>query len=236
MSEATHYIGNELELFGHAHNWKRYYRKHLSPFIQGNVLEVGAGIGETTAHLLNEKVENWLCVEPDASLAEKIEFKIKNNQLPTACKLLVGTTLDLSPSIKYDTIIYIDVIEHIEKDKEEIERASALLNKGGKLIILVPAHQYLYSPFDKAIGHFRRYNKKRLQEVIPTGIQKKKIFYLDCLGLFASLVNKWFLKKDYPTLQQVKFWDRMIVPISKLLDPLIGFSTGKSLIGIWQKG
>ena len=43
MSEATHYIGNELELFGHAHHWKRYYRKHLSPFIQGNVLEVGAG-------------------------------------------------------------------------------------------------------------------------------------------------------------------------------------------------
>ena len=121
------------------------------------------------------------------------------------------------------------------EDKEEIERASALLNKGGKLIILVPAHQYLYSPFDKAIGHFRRYNKKRLQEVIPVGVRKNKIFYLDCLGLFASLMNKWFLKKDYPTLKQVKFWDRMIVPISKLLDPLIGFSTGKSLIGIWQK-
>lgn len=235
MSEATHYIGNELELFGHAHQWKGYYRKHLAPFIQGNVLEVGAGIGETTAHLLNEKVENWLCLEPDASLAEKIAIKIKNKQLPTACKLLIGTTLDLAIDHKYDTIIYIDVIEHIEKDKEEIERASALLNKGGKLIILVPAHQYLYSPFDKAIGHFRRYNKKRLQEVIPVGIQKKKIFYLDCLGLFASLMNKWFLKKDYPTLQQVKFWDQMIVPVSKCIDPLIGFSTGKSLIGIWQK-
>jgi cyclopropane fatty-acyl-phospholipid synthase-like methyltransferase len=236
MSEATHYIGNELELFGHAHNWKGYYRKHLSPFIQGNVLEVGAGIGETTAHLFNEKVDNWLCLEPDASLAEKIADKIENKLLPTACKLIVGTTMDLSTSHKYDTIIYIDVIEHIENDKDEIERATALLKKGGILIILVPAHQYLYSPFDKAIGHFRRYNKERLQEVIPAGIQKKKVFYLDCLGLFASLMNKWFLRKDYPTLKQVKFWDRMIVPISKRVDPLIGCSTGKSLIGIWQKG
>ena len=76
MSEATHYIGNELELFGNAHNWKGYYRNHLAPFIQGNVLEVGAGIGETTTHLLNKKVKNWLCLEPDASLAKKIEVAL----------------------------------------------------------------------------------------------------------------------------------------------------------------
>jgi len=93
----------------------------------------------------------------------------------------------------------------------------------------------LFSPFDKAIGHYRRYNKYRLQKVIPKQLQKKKIFYLDCLGFFASLTNKWFLKKEYPTLKDVKFWDRLIVPISKIIDPIIGYSTGKSLIGVWQK-
>jgi SAM-dependent methyltransferase len=235
MSEASHYIGNELELFSHAHNWKGYYRKHLTPFIQGEVLEVGAGIGETTAHLYNETVTTWLCLEPDASLANKIEKKINEKILPTNCRLLIGTTLSLSPTKLFDTIVYIDVIEHIENDIDEIDRASALLNPGGHLIILVPAHQYLFSPFDKAIGHYRRYNKDRLQKVIPKQLQKKKIFYLDCLGLFASLTNKWFLKKEYPTLQDVKFWDRMIVPFSKIIDPIIGYSTGKSLIGVWQK-
>lgn len=235
MSEASHYIGNELELFSNAHNWKGYYRKHLSPFILGEVLEVGAGIGETTAHLHNENVSTWLCLEPDATLANKIEKKINEKNLPTNCHLLVGTTQSLSPKTLFDTIIYIDVIEHIENDIQEIDRASTLLKPGGHLIILVPAHQYLFSPFDKAIGHYRRYNKNRLQKVIPGNLLKKKLFYLDCLGLLASLTNKWFLKKEYPSLKDVIFWDRIIIPVSKLIDPLIGFSTGKSLIGVWQK-
>lgn len=235
MNEASHYIGNELELFSHAHNWKGYYRKPLSPFIRGEVLEVGAGIGETTAHLYNENVTTWLCLEPDASLANKIEKKINEKTLPANCRLQVGTTHSLSPNTFFDTIIYIDVIEHIEYDIQEIDRASALLKPGGHLIILVPAHQYLFSPFDKAIGHYRRYNKSRLQKVITYSLQKKKLFYLDSLGLLASLTNKWFLKKEYPTLKDVKFWDRIIIPVSKLIDPLIGYSTGKSLIGVWQK-
>jgi len=130
MTEASHYIGNELELFSHAHNWKGYYRKHLTPFIQGEVLEVGAGIGETTAHLYNETVTTWLCLEPDASLANKIEKKINEKILPTNCHLLIGTTQSLSPTKLYDTIVYIDVIEHIENDIDEIDRASALLNPG----------------------------------------------------------------------------------------------------------
>ncbi|MBK9636624.1 MAG: class I SAM-dependent methyltransferase [Bacteroidetes bacterium] len=235
MSEASHYIGNELELFSHAHNWKGYYKKHLSPFIKGEVLEVGAGIGETTLHLHNETVSSWLCLEPDASLASKIENKMKEKILPNNSQLQVGTTDSLSPTKLFDTIIYIDVIEHIENDILEIDRASTLLKPGGHLIILVPAHQYLFSPFDKAIGHYRRYNKARLQKVIPASLQKRKIFYLDCLGFFASLTNKWFLKKEYPTLKDVKFWDRLIVPVSKIIDPIIGYSTGKSLIGVWQK-
>jgi 2-polyprenyl-3-methyl-5-hydroxy-6-metoxy-1,4-benzoquinol methylase len=235
MSEASHYIGNELELFSHAHNWKGYYRKHLAPFIQGNVLEVGAGIGETTSHLFNENVKTWLCLEPDASLARSIEKKIQEKKLPVHCHLQIGTTQSLNPDVLYDTIIYIDVIEHIEDDIREIDRAATLLKPGGHLIILVPAHQYLFSPFDKAIGHYRRYNKTILQKVIPANLQKKKLFYLDGLGFFASLANKWFLKKEYPTLQDVKFWDRVLVPISKIIDPCIGYSTGKSLIGVWQK-
>jgi len=235
MGDSEHYIGSELELFSHAHNWKGYYKKHLNPYIIGKVLEVGAGIGETTTHLLNTKVDCWLCLEPDASLAIKIQEKLDTHRLPNNCSLHVGTTNDITSTNTYDTVIYIDVIEHIEKDQEEIQRASKLLKSGGHLIILVPAHQWLYSPFDKAIGHFRRYNKKRLLQVIPSELKKEKLFFLDSLGLLASLTNKFFLKKEYPTIAQVKFWDKMIVPVSKLTDPLIGFSSGKSLIGVWKK-
>ncbi len=235
MSTAEHYIGNELELFSHAVNWKRYYRQKLVPYIKGDVLEAGAGIGETTQHLLNDQVHTWTCLEPDASLAEKIHLKLSTGLLPPICSLKTGTTTDYTPGPRFDTIIYIDVIEHIENDRDELERAANLLRKGGHLIILVPAHQFLFSPFDAAIGHYRRYNKKRLKSSMPTSLQARKIHYMDSLGLFASLTNKLILKKKYPSIHEVKFWDRYIVPCSKILDPFLFFGTGKSLIGIWKK-
>lgn len=235
MNIAEHYIGNELELFSHAYNWKSYYRKKLIPFIHGDVLEAGAGIGETTRHLHNEAVKTWTCLEPDAKLAEKIGEKIKANELPANCSLKTGTTDDYPAGPQFDSILYIDVIEHIERDAEELQRACKLLRPNGYLVILVPAHQWLFSPFDQAIGHYRRYNKHMLKEAVPSSLRLQKTEYLDCIGLIASLTNKFFLKKSYPTLQQVKFWDRFIVPVSKIADPLVFHSTGKSLIGIWQK-
>lgn len=235
MNIAENYIGNELELFSHAHNWKSYYRKKLTPFIKGDVLEAGAGIGETTLHLYNETVTSWTCLEPDARLAAQISDKINKKALPDACRLKIGTTDDYTLSPQFDSIIYIDVIEHIEDDHQELKRATALLRPGGYLVILVPAHQWLFSPFDQAIGHFRRYNKQRLLSAVPAELSLEKITYLDCFGLLASLMNKFFLKKSYPTIAQVRFWDRYIVPVSRFADPLLFNCTGKSLIGAWKK-
>lgn len=232
---AEHYIGNELELFRHAHNWKGYYRNKLSAFIRGDVLEAGAGIGETTRHLYHRACSSWTCLEPDASLSGKILEKCTNGDLPGNIRVITGTTADLPAEGSFDTILYIDVIEHIEDDRSEVERACTLLRPGGHLIILVPAHQWLFSPFDTAIGHYRRYNRALLTRCIPGNMLQQHLFYLDSLGLLASVANKYFLKKKYPSEKEVKFWDGWIVPFSKITDPLIGYSTGKSLIGVWKK-
>jgi SAM-dependent methyltransferase len=234
MSEIP-YIGNELHLFQHASNWKRYYAKNLKPFIKGDVLEVGAGIGSTTNYLYDGSQRSWLCLEPDSGLFKELETKIENKELADRCTCLKGIVSDLDPHQKFDTILYIDVIEHIEDDKAELRQAAEKLNKGGHLIVLVPAHQSLFSKFDAAIGHFRRYDKKMLAPTAPSSLQLKKIKYLDSMGLLASLANKYFLKQDYPTLDQIHFWNNLIVPVSRVTDILTNYSLGKTLIGIWQK-
>ena len=86
--------------------------------------------------------------------------------------------------------------------------------------------------FGTAIGHFRRYNKKMLAPTSPASLQLKKIRYLDSMGLLAYLVNKYFLKQDYPTLDQIHFWNNLIVPFSRVTDILTNYSLGKTLIGI----
>ena len=226
----TKYIGNELQLFAKATNWKQYYAKYLRPHIKGDVLEVGAGIGGTTAILCDGRQTSWICLEPDTEMVQQMELVVKKE----CCSIVAGTIDDLPQDSTFDTIMYIDVIEHIEDDKAEILRASQRLKPQGKLIILVPAHQWLFSPFDKEIGHFRRYNKSMLRAIMPSSLQKVSLFYLDSVGMFASMANKWILKQPYPTSDQIHFWDKTMLPISKILDPLIFYSLGKSLIGVWK--
>lgn len=229
------YIGNELELFKHANNWKNYYGSIIKPFLKGDVLEVGAGIGETTHSLCDGTQKSWVCVEPDADLTAEITQKVQANYLPSIVEVKTGTLSDVGSNNRYDAIIYIDVIEHIENDLEELKRAATFLKPNGHLVILVPAHNYLYSKFDQAIGHFRRYNKKMLLNVVPKELQKVDLRYLDSVGLSASLANKWFLKQDYPELKQVKFWDDFMVPISKITDKISFHTIGKTVVGVWKK-
>ena len=229
------YIGNELDLFEQATVWKNYYGRFLKPYLKGKVLEAGAGLGGTTQQLCDGSQQSWICLEPDPLLFSKLEKKIAGGDLPPCCRAMKGTTSDLPATERFNAIIYIDVIEHIEKDAEELQRAASLLADGGYLIILVPAHQFLYNEFDKAIGHFRRYDKRMLRAAAPKELLLRKMRYLDVLGLLASLVNKYFLKQEYPTHRQIGFWDKYLVPVSKPLDTLINYQTGKTLTGIWQK-
>jgi 2-polyprenyl-3-methyl-5-hydroxy-6-metoxy-1,4-benzoquinol methylase len=236
MSHETTYIGNELELFAHAKNWKQYWGNKVMPYIGGHVLEVGAGIGTNTKYLLerNKQVEQWFCVEPDQQLAAQIEPSL-SSKYKSKVYIEKSYLKDFKTTQKFDSILYIDVIEHLEDDKKEIEYAKSLLSDHGHLIILVPAHNYLYSDFDKAIGHYRRYNKKMLKAVVGQDLHQEKLMYLDSVGMAASTVNKLFLKQSYPTLKQIKFWDNYIVSTSMLSDKLLFNSLGKTLIGVWKK-
>jgi SAM-dependent methyltransferase len=236
LSEST-YVGNELELFSHAQNWKRYWRSIILPFLRGDVLEVGAGMGTNTRLLRNEQQLRWVCLEPDARLLEQFRNSLCHNPLAQQCELRQGIVADLPPTEKFDVLIYIDVLEHIPDDATELKRAAAHLNERGRMIVLSPAHAWLFSPFDAAIGHCRRYTKRSLQRAGQSSeLQLERLIYLDSCGLFASAGNRLLLRRSMPTLQQILFWDRILVPCSRALDRCFGRKLGKSILGIWQKG
>ena len=233
MSESFKYPGDELVLFQHAMHWKKYFSRQIKPYIKGNVLEAGAGIGSTTFLLNDGSANQWLMLEPDEKMSESLKKKIETKEFPANCRLQTGTIGQLSST--FDTIIYIDVMEHIEADAEEMKKAAALLNNGGHIVVLSPAFQFLYSPFDKAIGHCRRYNRKMLRDITPAGLQMSSIRYYDTVGYFAALLNKLFLRQKYPTRKQIRFWDNRMVPVSKITDKLFFHSFGKSIIAVWKK-
>ncbi len=229
------YVGQELAIFAHATNWKRYYTSIIRPYFGKRVMEVGAGVGATTAVMCDGNQDEWVCLEPDPSLRSQIDLLISDKKLPACCVTRSGFVSDLAAGDLFDTFVYIDVLEHIEEDRAELESASARLTPGGRLIVLSPAFKFLYSPFDKSIGHYRRYDKKMYQVLTPPGCMVEKMIYLDALGSAISLINRLVLTQSMPTVDQILFWDRRLVPVTKWLDRLMRYSFGRSLLGIWKK-
>jgi SAM-dependent methyltransferase len=228
------YVGTELELFSQARNWKSYYRELLRPYLGPRVLEVGAGIGETTRHLSGTEHEQWTCLEPDRRLADRIESLQASGDLPAFCHTVVGTTADLDPAEEFDSILYMDVLEHIDEDRAEVARVIPHLAPGGFLIVLAPAHNWLFTPFDAQIGHFRRYTRGTLQAAVGSELRCVSVRYLDSAGLLASLGNRLVLNSKMPTPKQIRIWDRLLVPISRILDRAFAYRVGKSVLGIWE--
>lgn len=230
-AEVFAYQGQELDLFAHATRWKSYWRSQIRRWISGDVLEIGAGIGANTALLQNENVRSWHCLEPDPELEARLDVVI--SRFPT-CSASTGTIRSAFGS-HFDTILYIDVLEHIEADHAELTTAADLLRPGGHLIVLSPAHQFLFSKFDAEIGHFRRYNKASLRVCGPTALALDRLFYLDSAGILLSLANRLLLRQTTPTLKQIQTWDKHVIPVSQALDGVLGRSIGKTIVGVWTR-
>jgi len=227
------YPGDELDVLSVAVNWKRYFARLLRPYVAGDVLEVGAGLGGTTRALWNPSVRRWVCVEPDPGLARRLASTLSDHEpLP---EIIVGDLGMVPRTPVFDCIAYIDVLEHIRSDAAELQAAASRLRRGGHIIVLSPAFQLLYSEFDKALGHERRYTKRTLARAFPIGLERVELFYADSMGMLLSLGNRLLLRQSLPSKRQIRFWDQTVVPASRVVDRLIGRSLGRSIIAVYRR-
>ncbi|HYL36195.1 MAG TPA: class I SAM-dependent methyltransferase [Bryobacteraceae bacterium] len=235
MNSGYTYAGNELDVFYLAKRWKTYWAGLVSRYLGSEVLEVGAGIGANTELLCSNRQRRWVCLEPDESLLRRLIHHLKNDEYRSVVEVRHGTLASLPKEEAFDTILYVDVLEHIQDDRGELEQAVELLRPGGALIVLAPAHQWLFSPFDQSIGHYRRYSRRTLRAIVPSSLEVRSLIYLDSVGLITSSANVLFLRQRLPTTRQIEFWDRRLIPVSSRLDRRIGYSLGKTILGVWVK-
>jgi len=229
------YKGRELSVFARATHWKSYWAAQTRPYLFGDVLEVGAGCGASTEAVFDPNCRRWVCLEPDPKLAQRLADGGIMRRWSSKCEVFSGTTADLPQQKAFDTILYIDVLEHIADDRAEIHRAKVLLRRGGRIVILAPAHQWLFSDFDESIGHCRRYSRRMLRDLLDKDFICERLLYLDSAGLCASLGNRLCLRRSLPTEEQIWFWGHVLVRCSTVLDRLFLGAIGKSVLGIWRK-
>ena len=131
--------------------------------------------------------------------------------------------------------MYLHVLEHISDDIQELKRAIDKLNNNGYLVIMVPAHQKIYSNLDKAVGHFRRYDFKFFKKNFKS-LETVNIKFLDSMGYFLYYLNKIFFKKEiYPSKFKIFIWDKFFTPLTMIVDFLSGYRFGKCILAIYKK-
>ena len=218
------------ERFDNANFHINYCLKFIKKYIKGNVLEVGAGCGSFTRNYINQKIHSITLTELDDKNILDLKKSFASN---SRVRITKNSIYNIKQ--KFDTIIYLHVLEHIKNDKEEIEEASKKLNQNGTLIIMVPAHQKIYSNLDKAVGHFRRYEK----EFFKRDFNQLKIFnikFLDSMGYFLYYLNKLFFKKEvYPSKLKIFIWDKLFTPLSIVADFIFRYKFGKCILAIYKK-
>ena len=127
-------------------------------------------------------------------------------------------------------------MEHIKDDKEEIINCLNKINKEGYLVILVPAHNKLYSNLDKDVGHYRRYEKSFFENLNLSNGEIVELKYMDCMGYFLYYMNKLIYKKEiYPSGFKIFIWDKIFTPLTVLLDFITGYKFGKNILCIIKK-
>jgi SAM-dependent methyltransferase len=206
-----------------AKNYNAFLEKLVlkyAPQDGGLILDIGAGIG-TFAKGISDKSYRVHCVEPDLEQSKEI----------VRIGLTVDTSIDNIPNDSVDFIYSLNVLEHIENDKEALKLWTRKLKLGGTILIYVPAFNVLYSSFDKLLGHYRRYSKNLLVEVaIASDLRIEKVKYFDSMGFFVSLPYKWINNGEGKISKKtLVFYDKYLFPVRYLFDFFFFNTLGKNV-------
>lgn len=218
------------ETFDNANFHIKYCLYFIKPCIKGDVLEVGAGCGSFTRNYINNKVRSLLLTDKDFKNLSILKKKFKSDS-----KVLVSDKSIFKIKKKFDTILYIHILEHIKNDKLELKQAINKLKKGGYLIIIVPAHKKIYSGLDKTVGHYRRYDLNFFKKKIGL-VELKDLKFLDSMGYVLYYLNRiFFTEEKYPSKFKIFIWDKIFTPLSAIFDFATRYKFGKAILAIYKK-
>ena len=225
------YQRRDLRLLRSAPNYRAYLGSLCEPHVRGKrVLEVGAGLGDLGRQLLQYDPERLTLAEPGAEcFAELAGLAVPRVEVTRS----FSHELARERPGYWDTVIYSNVLEHIEDDDDELRTAARLMTPSGCLLIIVPAHPLLYGPIDLRLQHFRRYSRAGFLSLIDrVGLFRvERCFYINKLGVAGWLLNK-LLGRDVQSEALFSIFDRFVLPLSRRLDGLAPRSFGLSLFAV----
>ncbi|MCU1382418.1 MAG: hypothetical protein JWL71_1115 [Acidobacteria bacterium] len=228
------YAADDLETMSEAKRYQAHVFELLRPHIGASVLEVGCGIG-TTSLRFAEIAERLVCIEPNPNCVSRARAALDGNPkiaLKT-CHLEECDREELAAQ-RFDTIVCVNVLEHIEDHVRALTLFRELVAPtGGKVLIFVPAIQAAYGPLDAALGHHRRYSKPTLRRAFDAaGLDLVELRYTNPIGLLGWMYNAHVSKTIEHTPGQVRLFEQLVAPWALPFDRLIAPPIGLSLFAV----
>ena len=239
--KASAYPGRELEAMSAASNYHRWILEIFKPYLGAHLVEVGAGVGSFSELILTQHVCKTLSlVEPSDSMYERLRVHLRQLDMGVALDLYHATFVEAADLIKSeqapDSIIYVNVLEHIADDEGELDLVRRVLSESGRVFIFVPALKWLFSTFDEQVGRVRRYSKSELEQKLRrAGFKILSSAYFDFPGIFPWWLNYRVLRSVTMDPGAVRFYDQFIIPAVRRIESVIAMPIGKNLIAIAEK-
>lgn len=222
--------GRDLEDDSGKPRYLRYQRELIEPHCGRSVLELGAGTGEFAAQLSG--LDRHVLTDVDATAVEHMAQRFADRpEVETQVLDLDGSGDSVTDPV--ETVIAINVLEHIENDVAALRSLSKYVISGGTIVLWVPAYPQLYGDFDRKVGHFRRYTPQRLREVFQeAGLDVRVCEPKNLLGAMA-----WWLAvrkggSGAPNKKLVGLYDRFVVPVTRGVESLVRVPFGQSVLGV----
>jgi SAM-dependent methyltransferase len=237
MSEKHGYAGKDLEAMSFAVNYHRWILSIFEPYLGARVVEVGAGTGSFSELLLERRLESLSLVEPSTAMYQQLCERVAESQnVTTYNDVFENVAEQIRLAERPDSIIYVNVLEHIADDVHELSVINKTLDAGGRIFIFVPALRWLHGSYDRQINHFRRYTRTELEKkCVAAGFRVIASRYFDLFGVLPWWVKYKVLQSNNMEPGAVRFYDQRVVPIAKVLESTLSPPLGKNVLLIGEK-
>lgn len=215
------------------HRLNAWMAKEILPYVGDRVVEIGAGIGNITLHLLPR--EHYVCSDIDPLHLHLLRNLFYRRPNVDVRYLDISSNIDEWPSKeKFDTVICLNLLEHIKDHEVALRNMHKLSIPGGRMILLVPNGPSLFSSLDAAVGHVRRYTKKEVVRLVrEAGFELERVWYFNRVSVPGWILNGKILRRRHFSRLQLKLYD-FFVWLWKLIDRYLPWP-GQSIIAVAKK-
>jgi 2-polyprenyl-3-methyl-5-hydroxy-6-metoxy-1,4-benzoquinol methylase len=230
------YAADDLETMSGAVRYQAHVFSLVRPHLGSQVLEVGCGIGTMSRQILETSEQlRLVCIEPNVNCVRRAGEELRGHERATIkmCHLEECDRGELGRQ-RFDTIVCVNVLEHIENDIQALTLfREVVAGTGGRVIIFVPALQAIYGPHDAALGHHRRYSKRSLTAAFAAaGLDVVTVKYTNPIGLLGWMYNLYISGRTEHTSQQVRLFERFVAPWALRLERVVTPPIGLSLFAV----